>query len=287
MKKEPDQITSLLRAFVHLTPKEIEDYLTQSLDENSKSTVEEHLESCPRCAREVRIIWENIAEDMPGIQDEKRHRKGWRFVAPLFDKIFAKSTTAKTGDAQIVGSLPPRKSAYTKLWIGQRYFKLEPVIGQRELLEAKGLSISRLLSARDQERKDPGTNPVAIEGPGMGRILTLLTSFTPAGNFIEAEPDFPEEFEADTPPLPKLEDLHIFSKKPSHEYESMSSVATERHYKSERFSSIETPASEPTPELILTWEDEAAAVEILKGIKKEKVFLRIREKVNPVPHHYH
>lgn len=278
MKRKPDQITNLLSAFVHLTPEEIEGYLTKSLDQNVKSMVEEHLESCPDCFREVRLIWENITEEAHDSGPSHPASKG-----SVLRRIWVKAIGAKTQDSQVVLPLPLHISRYAKLWIGQRYFKLEPVVGQHELLEAKGLSVSRLLSARTQERKDPGTYPMAIEGPKKSHVLTSLTRFRPAGNFTESKFSLSEEFESAAPSIPKLKDLHMYSKKPSPQYESMSSKAPGEG----RFASIRTPEPELTPELILTWENEAVMVHILRSIKTEKIFLRIMAKGGSLPHGYH
>lgn len=283
MTRDPDPITILVETFVHLTPEEIEGYLTQSLDERARGVVEEHLESCPRCAGELRLIWKNLSEETRDFNDhhEPSHPTG---SGSLLRRLWIKAVGAKSQDNRIVMPLPAQRAAYTRLWIGQRYFKLWSVGGPYCLLAVAGLSISTLLIARAQERRNPGSNPLAIEGPGKTHILAFLNSFRPTKNFKAQEMDLSEPFESEAPPLPKLKELHILSKKPSQQpvYESMSSVAPQRTLTPGRFASIEASEAEQKPELILLWRGENVTVEILKGPREEQFFLRIREKVNPV-----
>lgn len=167
MNKDFENVSRILRDHLHLTAEEVEGFLAGSLDSESTRAIEEHLQRCPLCAREVDIIREIDSEPEPG--------SGGLLRMLDFDEV-----------------LPLEKGArkqYTQFWVGDTDYPLTTMKEYPDLLEVEGLYLPTLLELRRKERIDPGRVPVAVEAYGKKPIVASLSSFEVAGDFQEPSED--------------------------------------------------------------------------------------------------
>lgn len=167
MNKDLENIAKILRDHLHLTAQEVEGFLAGSLDSESTRVIEEHLQRCHLCAKEVDIIREIDSEPVPG--------SGGLLRMLDFRKV-----------------LPLEKGArkqYTRFWLGDADYPLTMMKEYPDLLEVEGLYLSKLLELRREDREDPGSVPVAVEAHGRQPIVASLSSFEAAGDFQEPSED--------------------------------------------------------------------------------------------------
>lgn len=167
--KELENISKILRDHLHLTAAEVEGFLESSLDSPSTQMVEDHLRSCHHCAREVELIREIVSEQEPS--------SNWLF--------------GLLGIGKILPLRPREEATYDRLWIGDENYSLSHTKEHGELLDVEGLYLSGLLKFRRQDRNDPGSLPVAVEGPGLPPVIASLSSLEAAEGFTDPLEDEP------------------------------------------------------------------------------------------------
>lgn len=166
---ELENISKILRDHLHLTAAEVEGFLEGTLDSESTRMVEDHLRSCHHCTREVELIREIVSEQEPD--------SNW--LSSLLDI------------GKILPLRPREEATYDRLWIGDENYSLSHTKEHGELLQVDGLRLSELLRLRRQDRNDPGSVPVAVEGPGRPPVIALLSSLEAAEGFTDPLEDEP------------------------------------------------------------------------------------------------
>jgi hypothetical protein len=169
--KDFENIVTVLRDHLHLSKEEVEGYLEGSVDSETARLIEEHLQRCHHCAREVDLIREIVSEPEPEAEG-------------LFDRL---------GIRKVVSLKHGRKKQYDRFWVGDGDYPLTPMKEYPDLLEVEGLYLPELLKLRRGDRNDPGSVPVAVEAEERQPILGSLSDFEAAGDFTDPVEDKQEK----------------------------------------------------------------------------------------------
>jgi len=208
MEKDLEQISQLISDYVHLSRDEIEGYLEGTLDTESLQTVEEHLSSCVYCSNEVELIAESQAEEKA--QEATASTRPGPERKGLIGRIFGRWLSSDARPSVSERPVPvrgERKGEYSRLWIGDKSFNLESMYGG--LFEVQGLSALELTTAWDEDSKEPGTRPIAIQGTAKRPAMALLSTLAPERDFRKPAPEEPRR-EVEPPArfyVPSLPDL--------------------------------------------------------------------------------
>jgi hypothetical protein len=241
--KDLENISKILRDHLHLSAEEVEGFLAGSLDPESTSGIENHLRSCHHCAREMDLIREIVSEQEPGAEG-------------LFDRL---------GIGKILPLRPKGKTSYDRFWIGDENYLLSQTKEHRDLQEVKGLYLRELLKRRREDRNDPGSVPVAVEGPGRPPVIALLSSFETAG-------DFKDPFEDEPPESGRIQFAALSSFAPI--LADVSPLAMGRRLKA--LPGKGRKEKKPRPKLILTCRAKSHSLELFHDPESDSIFLKIQ-----------
>lgn len=252
-KNNLEQFMPLLREYLHLSPEEVESYLTGALDGDSLHMVEEHIRRCPQCAREVAVMRECVAESR-GL-----------FMGALdlcVDFIGNVLQFPRSLDAD-----------FDRFWLGDVDFPLTPVSDHPGLMEAKELSLLALRRLRREDLMDPGRVPVAVEGSGRPPVVTSLSSFETVGDFRDFEGDEPHAF-----PLNALGICPFHLMAPSSKRERDSDGTLGKFLEVLPGKGKEEDKEIPKPTLILKCRAKDHNLELFHDAASDKVLLRVNER---------
>ncbi len=199
MSDDTKKLDRTLREGLHLTSKEIEDYLEGRASRSVRSSIEDHLRTCEYCAKEVDILRSVLAsdesEDEPVLGFEEAFEAFLEFEEPI-DPVVGFTLGPAGG---LMGEPRKKPPTDTKLWIGDRKYILSSEGCSEGFLRVEGLTKAELVRSRWRDIMDPGSHPVAIETPGQRPIITSLDEFTAedeADAEAKEEPAVQEEAEA-------------------------------------------------------------------------------------------
>ncbi len=127
------------------------------------------------------------------------------------------------------------------------------------------------------ERDTPGSQPFAVEGPGMTPVLALPSDSVLASGIQCSEEALVAETIEEEPPIRPIEQL-------LQPYESPGQLV--------RRSSFDLPPKKASPppsplELLLTWEGGHNVIELLRDVDSDSLFVRVTKKKGPEPHILH
>jgi hypothetical protein len=140
----------------HLDEEEFEGLILESLDPETRHSVETHLTYCLACRSDLRNLQQVICDFEHGR------------IEPL-DEI--SPTFSEKGFGQIHGA---------RFWLGEKSYSLRAIKANSTIAEIRGLSINQLWDMRDSDSKEPGTYFVGIESDAM-------IAFAPLSHFAEAQ----------------------------------------------------------------------------------------------------
>ena len=150
---EPNDIGNLIREYAHLTDDEIQGYVEKTLDGHWLEMVEKHLRVCAYCAKEVELLrdaLEGTSPDDLNMSDEEVSREAVR----ILDRI---------------------RLRLAKVSLGNKTFRPEPVPGYPDLLGlGPDLVLAEFEDAIDEDRQNPGSYTLSIEGEGMAPLCVPM-----------------------------------------------------------------------------------------------------------------
>lgn len=210
MSDDTKKLDRTLREGLHLTSKEIEDYLEGRASRSVRSSIEDHLRTCEYCAKEVDILRSVLAsdesEDEPVLGFEEAFEAVLGFEEACDEAVleFEEPIDPVVGftlgpAGGLMGEPRKKPPTDTKLWIGDRKYILSSEGCSEGFLLVEGLTKAELVRSRWRDIMDPGSHPVAIETPGQRPIITSLDEFTAedeADAEAKEEPAVQEEAEA-------------------------------------------------------------------------------------------
>jgi len=245
MDKEIKQIGIVLRDSVHLNNEQIERYLEDRLDLESRKSVDDHLRACCYCSAELELMREALQQS-----ESRSVLKDLQFTA-----------------GRIVRVLTAREPNYTKFWLGEDIYPLQRMKSPADVLEILGLWETNLLRARRDDREDPGCRPVAIEADGMPPIVASLSDFEPVGSFQELENRY-----SPGPTKEELSEIRAFAPitLPGNGVSGLPEKTLQFHRKHKRGRKLK-------PEPILLYRSKSLRLEILKDSELGSLFLRISD----------